>query len=146
MKNPQTLAEELYQYFPNEKLKAIKNYACCAFVLMWCLGVEPDDDVEAIFTVERMIDKKVIEKDCTVNWAKAIKYLSGRSMKSIEFKDIKVIKNIKERTPVRFDFNGKSHWVGVENGKVAFNPLVTSVCVNKGSPATCRIIKLDISE
>ena len=48
--------------------------------------------------------------------------------------------------PVRFDFNGKSHWVGVENGKVAFNPLVTSVCVNKGSPATCRIIKLDISE
>lgn len=143
MKNPQTLAEKLYQQFPSRKLKSIKDYACCAFTLMWCLGYEPDD-TEAILTVGYMIDKKVIDADCTVYWAQAAEYLSGRKL-TVEFKDIKdpkELKALKDRTPVKFSYNGKSHWVGVEEGKVKFNSLEKSVCVDKGKPVTARILKL----
>lgn len=146
MTHPQTLAETLNKNFPNKELENIAKHACCAFTLMWCLGIEPEDDMEAIYTVKRMIDNKAIKKDCTVEWGKAVRYLTGRSMREIIFQDIKVIKNIKERTPVRYDLNGKSHWVGVENGIVAFNPLKYSNCVINGRPVTARIIKLDIAE
>ena len=42
---PQTYAEELNKIFPNSKLTAISKYGCCAFVLLWCLGIEPDHDL-----------------------------------------------------------------------------------------------------
>lgn len=143
MKNPQTLAEKLYQQFPTLKLKSIKNYACCAFTMMWCLGIEPDD-AEAIITVGKMIDKGIIDSDCTVYWDRVSKYLSGRNC-SVEKVDIKSIKKIKDRTPVKYEYvdeNGKTHghWVGVENGEITFNPLQSSVCVAIGKPVTCRIL------
>ena len=142
MRNPQTLAMELYNHFPSKKLKAIKDFGCCAFVLLWCLHIEPENDVDAILILDDLIHKKAIKADCTVKWADAIKRLSGRTMESIKFEDITIISNIKERTPVRFDYNGESHWVGVENGKVAFNPLIFSNCVTYGKPATKRVFKL----
>ena len=125
------------------KLKSIKDYACCAFTLMWCLGYEPDD-TEAILTVGRMIDKGVLDSDCTVYWGACIDYLSERKCR-VEFIDItgkKQIEKIKERTPVKYEYNGKGHWVGVENGKIKFNPLEHSVCVEKGKPVTSRVLKL----
>ena len=141
MKNPQTLAEQLYGMFPCEELKNIKNYACLSFVVMWCLGIEPDD-IGAIMEVQKMINAKVIESDCTVLWANIVPFLTGRTLKSVEFEKIKVLKGIKDRTPVRYDYNGKSHWVGVENGKIAFNPLLYSVCVEKGKPAEKRVLTI----
>lgn len=140
MNHPQSYAEKLYQQFPTKKLKSIKDYGCCAFVLLWCLGYEPED-IEAILTLGRMIDKKVIDVDCTVYWSPAAEYVFGRKI-NVEKIAITTIKGIKERTPVMFTYNGKSHWVGVENGKIAFNPLENSVCVNKGKPVTCRKITL----
>ena len=140
MKHPQTLAERLYQQFPTAKLKSIKEYACCAFTLMWCLGYEPED-AEAILTVGYMLDKGVIDVDCTVYWEKAAQYLSGRKLK-VEFKDSTTIKGIKDRSPVKYTYNGKSHWVGVENGRIKFNSLESSVCVSKGKPVTMRALKL----
>lgn len=71
MKNPQTLAEELYNQFPNDKLRNIKDFGCCAFTLLWCLGIEPDD-AKAIMTLGQLIDSKAIEEDCTVIWAKSL--------------------------------------------------------------------------
>ena len=140
MNHPQSYAEKIYQQFPTKKLKSIKDYGCCAFVLLWCLGYEPED-IEAILTLGRMIDKKVIDVDCTVYWSPAAEYVFGRKI-NVEKIAITTIKGIKERTPVMFTYNGKSHWVGVENGKIAFNPLENSVCVNKGKPVTCRKITL----
>ena len=145
MKNPQTLAEELYSQFPNEKLRNIKDFGCCAFTLLWCLGIEPDD-AKAILTLGQLIDFKAIEEDCTVIWAKACQYLTGRNL-NVEFKNITSIKDIKKRTPVKYervDENGKkhAHWVGVENGKIGFNSLKTSLCVNKGKPVTARILTI----
>ena len=62
-------------------------------------------------------------------------------------KNITSIKDIKKRTPVKYeriDENGKkhAHWVGVENGKIGFNSLKTSLCVNKGKPVTARILTI----
>ena len=144
MKHPQTLAEQIYQQFPTMKLKCIKDYACCAFTLMWTLHVEPDD-AEAILTVGRMMDKGAIDVDCTVYWDKAARFLTGKgvAVQFIDITDPKELKKIKDRTPVKFSYNGKSHWVGVENGRVKFNALEKSLCVEKGKPVTMRIIKTD---
>ena len=143
MKNPQTLAEKLYVYFPSLQLKSIKDYACCAFTLMWCLKLDPDD-ATAIMAVADMIEHRALDVDCTVYWAKAAEYLTGQKL-TVEFKDIKdakEIKQFKERTPVKYSYNGKSHWVGVENGKVKFNALERSLCVEKGKPVTARILHI----
>lgn len=145
MKNPQTLAEKLYQQFPTLKLKVIKDYACCAFTLLWALGLDDIGDAEAILLVGYMIDAKALDVDCTVYWAKAAEYLTGQKL-TVEFKDIKdakEIKQIKERTPVKYAYNGKAHWVGIENGKVKFNALEKSLCVEKGKPVTARILHIN---
>lgn len=140
MKNPQTLCLKLQHKLSTERLETIYKYGCCAFVLLWCLGIDPDD-MQAIELVSDMIDAGVIEKDCTVHWVEAVKFLTGREI-TVEFKDIKDILKIKDRTPVRYDYKGKGHWVGVERGMIAFNPLDYSLCVDKGRPVTARIIKL----
>lgn len=143
MKHPQTLATRLYEHFPDETLGKIKSKACCAFVLLWCLGIEPDEDADAITMIDDLLKKKALKPDCTVLWESAIKALTGRTLKSIDFVKIKTIGNIKERTPVRYDYNGSSHWVGVENGIIAFNPLSFSVCVECGRPAEKRVLHIE---
>ena len=140
MKNPQTFCHELKNRFTPERLETIYKYGCCAFTLLWCLHIETDD-FHAVELVSDMIDEGVIEQDCTVHWVEAVKFLTGRAI-SIEFKDIKDILKIKDRTPVRYDYKGKSHWVGVERGMIVFNSLEYSQCVDKGRPVTARIIKL----
>lgn len=140
MKYPQTLAREFCSVISPARLETIGKYGCCAFVLLWCLGIEPDN-MEAIELVNDMINAGVIEKDCTVHWVEAVKFLTGRDI-TVEFKNIKDILSIKDRTPVRYDYKGQGHWVGVERGMIAFNPLKQSNCVDKGVPVMARIIKL----
>lgn len=138
MNHPQSTAEKLYVAFPSLKLKSIKDYSCCALTLMWCCGIECDD-VEAICTVAKMMDKGVIGQDCSVFWNSASEFLTGRSV-NVSFVDIKSIRNIKDKTPVRYDYKGRSHWVGCENGKIVFNPLEESNCVKNGKPVTMRVL------
>ena len=141
MKNPQSFSEEIYKHFPTPKLKAIKDYACCAFSLIYWLGIDCSD-VDAIMLVSDLINHKALDVDCTVIWSLCIKQLTGREMESLEKVQIKDIKKIKEKTIVKFT-NGKySHWVVVENGKVIFNSLKYSNCVEKGKATEARIIKI----
>ena len=140
MKYPQSAAKKFYLEVTPERLETISKYGCGAFVLLWCLGIEPDD-MEAVKIVNSMINAKVIEADCTVRWAEAVKFLTGREI-TIQFQDVRDILSIRDRTPVRYDYKGKGHWVGVERGMIAFNPLEYSQCVDKGRPVTARIIKL----
>lgn len=137
--HPQCIAERLAK-IPNANLQSIAKYGCCAFVLRWCLYIE-GTEIEEIESLNRMILAGAIGKDCTVKWEQAIEFLTGKKSK-IEFVKINSIAHIKERTPVRYDYNGKSHWVGVENGKVAYNPLKQSVCVELGKPTESRVITL----
>lgn len=141
MKNPQSLAEELYKHFHDQKLKAIKDYACCAFSLIYWLGIDCSD-VDAIMLVSDLINHKALDVDCTVIWSLCIKQLTGREMESLEKVQIKDLKKIKEKTIVKFSNGGYSHWVVCENGKVVFNSLQYSNCVAKGKPTEARIIKI----
>ena len=141
MKNPQSLAEELYKHFHDQKLKAIKDYACCAFSLIYWLGIDCED-VDAIMLVSDLINHKALDVDCTVYWAECIRQLTGREMESLEKVQIKDLKKIKEKTIVKFSNGGYSHWVVCENGKVVFNSLKYSNCVEKGKPTEARIIKI----
>ena len=141
MKKPQSLAEELYKHFPTPKLKAIKDYACCAFSLIYWLGIDCED-VDAVMLVSDLMKHNALDPDCTVYWGECIKQLTGREMESLEKVQIKDIKKIKEKTIVKFA-NGKySHWVVVENGKVVFNSLQYSNCVENGKATEARIIKI----
>lgn len=141
MTNPQSLAEELYKHFPTPKLKSIKDYACCAFTLLWWLGIDCDDTT-AIMTVSDLIKSHALDEDCTVYWAECIRQLTGREMESLEKVPITSLKKIKEKTIVKFTNGKTSHWVGVQNGKVVFNSLIHSVTVEKGKPAEMRVIKI----
>lgn len=140
MKHPQSVCWDIKSKLSPERLETIYKYGCCAFVLLWCLGIEPDD-LQAIELISEMMDAGVLEKDCTVHWAEACRFLTGREI-NVEFKDIKNLFGIKDRTPVRYDYKGKSHWVGVMRGMIAFNPLESSQCVEKGRPVTARLLKL----
>lgn len=141
MEHPQTFAEELYKHFPTPRLKSIRDYACCAFSLIWWLGIDCSD-IDAIMLVSDLIKSHALDEDCTVYWAKCITQLTGREMESLDKVPITNIKKIKGRAIVRF-VNGKNgHWVGVENGKVVFNSLAYSKCVAEGKPTEMRIIKL----
>ena len=58
MKTPQSLAIEIKDTIKPERMETIGKYGCCAFVLMWCLGIEPDD-IDAVKTVNNMINAGV---------------------------------------------------------------------------------------
>ena len=141
MKNPQSLAEDLYKHFPTPKLKAIKDYACCAFTLIYWLGIDCSD-VDAVMLVSDLMNHKALDVDCTVIWSLCIKQITGREMLSLEKKKITTIKNIKERTIVKYSRGKNSHWVVVEDGRVVFNSLKYSRCVEEGVPTESRIIKI----
>lgn len=146
MKCPQTLAEKINESFPNKDLGVIADNSCCALVLMWCLGIEPADDFTAIKTVQSMRQNNVISKDCRVYWYKAVPYLTGRELKKVDFVKIRNISEIKKRTPVLYakegNAEGVGHWVGVENGVIAFNPKAKSINVEEGRPVEMRVLSI----
>ena len=82
MKAPQTLAKELNQMFPNKNLESIAKYGCCAFTLLWCLGLEPED-IDGIKVLFELQKAGAIDEECTVYWAKAIEHLTGRTLESL---------------------------------------------------------------
>lgn len=145
MKHPQTLAVELNKQFPNPELEIIGKNGCCAFVLLWCLGLE-SSDIEAILTVQRMRKADVIRKDCVVYWYKAVPFLTGRELEDVQFVKIKSLKGIKKRTPVLMakegNAEGEGHWVGVENGRIKCRPLEYSVNESEGKPVEMRVLKI----
>lgn len=141
MKHPQTLAKELNEMFPNPDMKIIGDNACCALVLQWVLRIE-QDDIEAIKTVQRMRKKGKIKSDCTVLWFEAVPYLCGSPLKDVKKLKINSLRGIKKRTMVLMakegNAEGVGHWVGVENGRIGFNPLEYSVNVAEGRPVEMR--------
>lgn len=139
MNHPQTTA---VQFSKIKHLDSIAKYGCCAMVALWCIGIEPDNDIETIKILNDAIENGALDKDCVVNWDAFLNFVTGKHF-DVEFKNISSIKSISRRTPVRYDYNGCSHWVGVENGQIKYNSLVNSVCVTKGKPVTARIILLN---
>lgn len=146
MKQPQKLALELNEQFPNSKMKAIGDFACCCFTLFWYLDLD-FTDIEAIQTVAKLINKKVnneicLDDECTVHWYPIIKALIGRDVESISEQTISSLKGIKGKTIVKFGNGEKKHWGGVKNGRVVFDSLGSSKTIAEGKPELIKIIKI----
>ena len=71
MKQPQKLALELNEIFPNPKLKAIGDFACCCLTLMWYLDLD-FTDIDAIKTVAGLINKKVNNQPKWADYYKSV--------------------------------------------------------------------------
>ncbi len=146
MTYPQTMALELTGNINHvaKNIQAIAKYGCLAMCYLYCIGLD-GDAISYIEYVSCAMEKGYLDKDCTVlDGAKYLSFFCNEKHYKVTKQDIlnSDIKNIKEKTPVRFDYNGNSHWVVVEKGRIVFNPLLNSVCVNKGKPVTARIISL----
>lgn len=139
MDHPQTFAANLKKKLKN--LENIADFGCCALCVLWWAGVEATDR-EALTILNDAINAGVIDSDCLVHWKDFIRWLTGREVEVDFVEEVATIKDFKSKTIVRYDYNGNSHWVGVENGKVVFNPLESSVCVTKGKPFTARVIRI----
>jgi len=129
---------------PQTRALAIGKWGCLAMCYIYCAGVEPDDPEEYIRLVSHAMDEGLLDEECTVlSASKLLKFVSGKDY-YVGKKDVdeKNIKDIKEPTPVRFSYYGSGHWVVVENGEIAFNPLSYSKSVEKGRPTSARPITL----
>ena len=146
MKQPQKLALELNEQFPNPKMKSIGDFACCCFTLFWYLDLD-FTDIEAIQTVAKLINKKVnneicLDDECTVHWYPIIKALTGRDLLEVSEQTITSLKGIKGKTIVKFSNGEKKHWGGVKNGKVVFDSLGSSKTIAEGKPILIKVIKI----
>lgn len=139
MKYPQTKAELLAK-----NIKAIADNGCLAMCYLYCIGLG-DSEYNLIGILSEAMDMGLLEKDCFVSDAdKFLNAYCGANKVKVIKKNITSLEEITgDFTPVRFDYKGKGHWVVVENGRIVFNPLLNSQCVNKGKPTTSRIITFE---
>lgn len=151
MKNyPQTFALKVAK-----NIKAIGDSSCLAMCYLYCVGIDGDAS-DYCMTISNAMeysaklpeDKQFLNADCTVLDAAAfLEFETGKHFKVLK-KEFNDISEIKEPTPVRFSYNGYSHWVVIEDGKIVFNSLANSNCVNKGhldhnpKNPNARVIKL----
>ena len=138
MRYPQDMAESIAS-----RCSMIGKNACLAFTYMWCVHLDCENG-EAIKIVSDNMRRGNIEEDCTVKAEPFLQALTGKKylVEKKKIKSLDELKNI-ERCAVLFSIDGiGGHWVGVERGMIAFNPLKQSNCVDKGRPVTARIIKL----
>ena len=137
--NPQTMAAKIGEVTGDKKLIAVGKWGCCAFTALWIVGLE--DATDNICTVIREMGKG-LDDECTVYWNVFYKNVTGKNA-TVERREIKNLSELKKigRCAVRFEYQGASHWVGVENGKIRFNSLEFSRCVTYGKPTTARIIR-----
>lgn len=106
---------------------------------IYAVGVKATE-LQYIELVNDAIEQKILADDCTViNAELYLKWLTGRNFNVTKF-NISKLSDVKSVAPVRYDYNGHSHWVVVKDGKIVFNSLKESVCVKKGKPTTARII------
>jgi hypothetical protein len=110
---------------------------------LYCVGIR-DNALEYIRILSDCMNKGILDNECTVlNASRFLEYVTGKryDVTKEQFNDLKKVKCY----PVRYVYNGRGHWVVVDNGKIVFNSLINSQCVTKGKPDTkdnTRVIKL----
>ena len=83
-----------------------------------------------------------VKKDCFVEDAIALmKVANPKKVYSVIKKDVSSISGIKLGA-IRYSYNGYSHWVLIEDGKIVFNSLEDSQCVKYGTPKEARLITI----
>ena len=124
--------------------KSAGNGACLALCyIRAALGKEatPQMMIDALYkATERNIVN--VKKDCFVEDAISLmKVANSKKVYSVVKKDISFISGIKLGA-VRYSYNGYSHWVLVEDGKIVFNTLEDSQCVKYGTVKEARLITI----
>lgn len=114
---------------------------CLFYSYLYCAGIGFDTEEDALYEAGKMLRRGILRKDGTVLDADALLYAYTGRKARVTKQDITSIGGIKEKTPVRYDHNGRSHWVVVENGEIVFNSIESSQCVKFGKPVTARFIK-----
>lgn len=134
-------ARRIETLFPQTRAEAIGKYGCLAMCYLYCLGIEGTAG-EYMKWVSDAMDTGLLDGECTVlDGARFVNRFAGDALFRVAKRDISDISEIEDRAPVRYDYNGRSHWVVVERGRIVFNSLESSVCVAKGRPVTARVIE-----
>ena len=137
-----------------DKAKAIGEGGCLAFVYANIVesimndGWDPSNFACAMKLFADVFDgmeSKLLDEDCFVTDAeKYMHYLDAKHKYKVTKKDISSMKDLRgEIGAVRFDYNGKSHWVGFADGTVVFDSLADSQCRKYGVPTTARIVEIE---
>ena len=124
--------------------KSAGNGACLALCyIRAALGKEatPQMMIDALYkAAERNIVN--VKKDCFVEDAISLmKVANPKKVYSVIKKDISSISGVKLGA-VRYSYNGYSHWVLIEDGKIVFNSLEDSQSVKYGTPKESRLITI----
>ena len=124
--------------------KSAGNGACLALCyIRAALGKEatPQMMIDALYkAAERNIVN--VKKDCFVEDAISLmKVANPKKVYSVVKKDVSSISGIKLGA-VRYSYNGYSHWVLIEDGKIVFNSLDDSQSVKYGTPKESRLITI----
>ena len=133
--------QDLTSIYARKKPAEFADNLCLFFCYNFCKGKIFKDEKEAFDAAEKARLDGFLGDDGFVLNAEAI-LREGNSFRwSVQKEKISVIDDIKKASPVCFEYNGRAHWVVVENGKIVFNSLENSVCVKKGKPISMRIIR-----
>ena len=114
---PQTFASEV-----SKNIDAIGKYGCLAMCYLYCVGIR-DNALEYIRILSDCMNKGILDNECTVlNASRFLEYVTGKryDVTKEQFNDLKKVKC----WPVRYVYNGRGHWVVVENGKSFSIPLL----------------------
>lgn len=114
----------------------IGESGCALLSFLYAIGVDP---ILAIIDYDDLVKNGLIATDCTIqDYVKLAKY-KGKSVDVVWTKPSNYIKD--KMYLGRWTRNGYNHFVVMKNGKVFWNPLDVSKCVNEGTLESIRVIK-----
>lgn len=118
----------------------VGKWGCLAFCYLECVGIT--DDIQKLVYIQKAIKEKIIDNEMEVLDANKLLALTGKkyTVNKVAITKQSELDKIKDPTPVRYDYGNASHWVVVKEGKIIYNSLTNSVCVNKGFATTSRPI------
>ncbi len=113
---------------------------CLFYCYAYCSGILYEVAEDAYDEAEYQRLKGTLGADGFVRDAdKLLQNLTARYAR-VEKVKINSIADIKDETPVCYQYGDKTHWVVVRDGQIVFNSLEHSICVEKGEPVSARVI------
>ena len=115
----------------------IGESGCALLSFLYAIGVDP---ILAIIDYDDLVKNKLIATDCTIqDYVKLAKYFKVDCSLIYSSNPLAYIKD--KMYLGRWTRNGYNHFVVMKNGKVFWNPLDVSKCVNEGVLSDIRVIK-----
>ncbi len=133
------IQEEVAEVVP-KTAKIFCENLCLFYCYAYCSGILYKWPEDAYDEAEYQRLKGNLGADGYVKDAdKLLQSLTNAKVR-VEKMKINSIADIKDETPVCYQYGNKTHWVVVRNGQIVFNSLKHSVCVENGEPVSARVI------